>query len=247
MPDSKYGLLTYQASPEYNLGDYIQSLAAEQYLPHIDKYVNREALSAYKDEHIKLIMNGWFMHKPENWPPSGKIHPLIISFHLNSQAKNQMLKEPGRNWFRDHAPVGCRDIYTLNAMREAGLDAHLSGCLTTTLKNKYSYRTDEIYFTDVLYKAPGWKTVTRTPREFLKSVSGGDILYIAQRGRLLKKIFTDGLLSKAVSINHFQPSRHPEKSASPLPNLYSKNTLQQNWSLLHACIVRCRAWLMVRL
>jgi len=66
----KYGLLTYRTE---NIGDEIQSIAARQFLPGVDIYVERDSLNnVVSDEKIKLIMNGWFTHKPENWPP-----PLI--------------------------------------------------------------------------------------------------------------------------------------------------------------------------
>lgn len=66
----KYGLLTYRTE---NIGDEIQSIAARQFLPRVDVYVERDSLNnVVSDEKIKLIMNGWFTHKPENWPP-----PLI--------------------------------------------------------------------------------------------------------------------------------------------------------------------------
>ena len=116
MAETKYGLLTYLANPEYNVGDYVQSLAAAQFLPHIDKYLNREKLNIYNEEQVKLIMNGWFMHRPECWPPSDNIDPLLISFHLNSQVKDQLLDNKGKKWFKRHQPVGCRDPYTLKAM-----------------------------------------------------------------------------------------------------------------------------------
>jgi len=67
----KYGLLTYRME---NIGDEIQSIAARQFLPRVDVYVERDSLNkVVSDEKIKLIMNGWFTHKPENWPPP----PLI--------------------------------------------------------------------------------------------------------------------------------------------------------------------------
>src|SRR5678816_3622094 len=83
---ASYGLLTYLAWPEYNAGDYIQSLAAARFLPKVDKYVNREKLNEYNGPPLKLNMNGWFMHRPSNWPPSEMIDPLVTSFHLNSKA-----------------------------------------------------------------------------------------------------------------------------------------------------------------
>jgi len=60
----KYGLLTYRTE---NIGDEIQSIAARQFLPRVDIYVERDSLNnVVSDEKIKLIMNGWFTHKPEN-------------------------------------------------------------------------------------------------------------------------------------------------------------------------------------
>src|SRR5215212_539323 len=175
-----YGLLTYLASPEYNAGDYIQSLAAAQYLPRIDTYVNREKLSEYNGNKLKLIMNGWFMHRPENWPPSDKIIPLITSFHLNSQVKDRLLSKESVEWFCKHGPVGCRDIYTLDLLSNAGVDTYLSGCLTSAFENKFNYRTNDIFFADVLFRVPGWSTSARTPREFIKAIFSGDVIKMNQ-------------------------------------------------------------------
>ena len=55
---SAYGVLTYLAWPEYNAGDYIQSLAAMRYLPRVGKYVCREKLNEYSGARLKLIMIG---------------------------------------------------------------------------------------------------------------------------------------------------------------------------------------------
>jgi len=60
----KYGLLTYRTE---NIGDEIQSIAARQFLPRVDIYVERDSLNnVVSDEKIKLIMDGCFTHKPEN-------------------------------------------------------------------------------------------------------------------------------------------------------------------------------------
>lgn len=205
-----YGLLTYLAWPEYNAGDYIQSLAAARYLPHIDKYVNREKLSEYKGTPLKMILNGWFMHKPAHWPPSGDIHALPLSFHLNSQAKG-MLSRQGIEWFRRHEPIGCRDEYTRELLSSAGIDTYHSGCLTTTFENKYGPRTDDIYFADVLFRVPGWSTSARTPREFLKAIISGDLMKMSTRNRLLSELFSPDIIERAKVISHYHPARHSEK------------------------------------
>ena len=206
-----FGLLTYLAWPEYNAGDYIQSLAAARFLPRVDRYINREKLNEYNGNPIKLIMNGWFMHRPANWPPSGKIQPLVTSFHLNSQVKDPMLSDNSVGWFKKHGPVGCRDEYTLDLLSKAGVDTYLSGCLTSTFVNEYNYRTNDIFFADVLFRVPGWSTSARTPREFIKAVVSGDLIKVNQRNRILKELFEEDMLHESKSISHYHPARHSEK------------------------------------
>jgi hypothetical protein len=208
---SLYGLLSYQAWPEYNVGDYIQSLAAARFLPRIDTYINREKLNRYTGPPVKLIMNGWFMHNPSNWPPSEKIEPLLTSFHLNCQVKDSVLTKEGISWIKKHEPVGCRDEYTLDLMKASGIECYLSGCLTTTFENTYNYRTNDIYFSDVLFRVPGWSTSARTPREFVKSILTGDIARVKTRNRLLNELFSESLISSAKTLSHYHTARHSEK------------------------------------
>ena len=54
----KYKLLSVEtANLKPNIGDYIQALAASQFLPTIDGFVNREELSQYDSEECIVIMN----------------------------------------------------------------------------------------------------------------------------------------------------------------------------------------------
>jgi hypothetical protein len=239
-----YGLLTYLASPEYNAGDYIQSLAAAQFLPRIDAYVNREKLNEYNGNQLKLIMNGWFMHRPQNWPPSDKIVPLLTSFHLNSQVSDSLLTKKSVDWFCKQGPVGCRDMHTFDLLANAGVDAYLSGCLTSTFQNKFNYRTNDIYFADVLFRVPGWTTSARTPREFLKSIFSGDIIKMNQRDRLLNELFDENILKHSKHISHYHPARHSEKErfsvAEDLLNKYATAKLVIT-SRLH-CALPCLAF-----
>jgi hypothetical protein len=217
---ASYGLLTYLAWPEYNAGDYIQSLAAAQFLPRIDKYINREKLNEYNGAPVKMILNGWFMHKPGHWPPSGDIHPLVTSFHLNSQAKDGMLNSAGIEWFRKHAPIGCRDEYTQEVLTKHDVETYLSGCLTSTFENTFGSRTNDIYFVDVLFRVPGWSTSARTPREFLKSIFYGDVTRLNERSKILKDLFADDLFQKAKTISHYHPARHSEKERFEVANCF---------------------------
>ena len=63
-----------------NLGDYIQKIAAKQFLKENIIEIDRDNLNNYFGEKIKLIINGWFMEKPNNWPPSNKIIPFLFLF-----------------------------------------------------------------------------------------------------------------------------------------------------------------------
>ncbi len=131
----KYGLVI--ASTE-NLGDDIQSLAAMQFLPRVDILLNRENLNKIKlKEPVKAIMNGWFMHKPENWPPSPTIKPLFISFHITPNARSKMLSSQGAKYLKMYEPIGARDLYTLNILKEKGIKSYFSGCLTLTFDYRY--------------------------------------------------------------------------------------------------------------
>lgn len=57
---TRYGVLCCHSK---NLGDDVQRLAAQQYLPRVDVEVDRDAMSAIEalPGPVKLIMNGWFM------------------------------------------------------------------------------------------------------------------------------------------------------------------------------------------
>lgn len=126
-----------------NIGDYIQALAASQYYPHIDGFIDRDdSLKSYDGETCKMIMNGWYMRSPINWPPSEKITPLFVAFHLNNTIKGQMLTTESINYLRKHTPIGCRDYNTLRVLRDCGVDAYFSGCMTLTLGKKYQAKGD---------------------------------------------------------------------------------------------------------
>ncbi|MCR5077903.1 MAG: polysaccharide pyruvyl transferase family protein [Prevotella sp.] len=121
-----------------NIGDYIQALASSQYLPQIDGFVDRdEELKDYHDEPTAVIMNGWYMHNPKNWPPSEDIIPLFVAFHLNVLAKKEMTSPESIAYLKRHEPVGCRDMATMELLKSHGIEAYFSACMTLTLGKKF--------------------------------------------------------------------------------------------------------------
>lgn len=150
----KNALLVYSHpdSNIFNIGDYVQSIAARQFLPSVDYYLDREHLNESVGAAVRLIMNGWFMHRPQNWPPTSDIKPLFVAFHLNKLVENVMLTEDGIQYLKKHEPIGCRDHYTAYLLSSRGIDAYFSGCMTLTLGQTYQHidiPDAAIYLTDL--------------------------------------------------------------------------------------------------
>lgn len=152
------GLLVRRSEIWKNIGDYIQSLAQEQFWDHIDCFVDREHTntvhSIQPGEKVNLIMNSWWMWSPENFPPSDDINPLFISFHISPSIEQRMMVKRSIEYLRKYQPIGARDKGTSAILDKYGIQNYFSGCLTLTLGLKYfsAEKTDHVYFVDPEYK-----------------------------------------------------------------------------------------------
>ncbi|NER15583.1 polysaccharide pyruvyl transferase family protein [Spongiivirga citrea] len=230
----KYGLLSYEENRRFfNVGDNIQSLAAKQFLPQVDVFLNREKLADFKGERTKLIMNGWFTHNVDNWVPSEDIDPVFVSFHMNNTAAPFMLSEKGINYLKKHQPIGCRDQFTANTLKEKGIDAYFSGCLTLTLdsyKVEDSLRGEQIYIVDPLYNYPRPEKIFYNARHTVKNVLNGKAFQLGKSKRHLKNFVDQSVLQSAIFIKQEPPSnQYSEKEkfdmAEDLLNKYAKAKL----------------------
>lgn len=207
----KYGLLSYTENEQFfNVGDNIQSLAAKQFLPQVDEYVNREKLEEYSGDPLKMILNGWFTHNIHHWVPSDKIDPLFVSFHMNNTAAPFMLSEKGIAYLKKHQPIGCRDQFTVDTLMEKGIEAYFTGCLTLTLdtyKVDDSLRGEEIYIVDPLYGYTTNKKVARNYKTLIRSVLSGKIFELGKRKKHLDTIIDSSLLESAIYVNQEPPAR----------------------------------------
>lgn len=207
----KYSLMIYDENKRtFNIGDYIQSLAAKQFLPRVDSYINREKLAQYTGEQTKLIMNGWFTHNTTNWVPSDDIDPILISFHINNTAAPNMLNEKGIEFLKTKQPIGCRDHFTVKLLQEKGIDAYFSGCLTLTLdsyKVSEAERGEDIYIVDPLYGFPNKKRIFYDYKSTIRGIQSGEILKLNEKQKHMKKIFTKEFLRKAQYIEQELPAR----------------------------------------
>ena len=123
-----------------NLGDQIQSIAAERFLPCVNRRFNRDTLSLVSlEETYLLIMNGWFTHNPiKCFPPTNMIYPIFWGFHITNWNKswNYFLSQKNLNVFKKHEPIGCRDQFTQKKLENAGIDSFYSKCLTITFAKR---------------------------------------------------------------------------------------------------------------
>ena len=137
-----------------NIGDEIQSLAIKQLIGKVDCYIDREALHNFRsDDKVKLIINGWYMANPNNWPPSADIIPLFISFHISHNANTNkiFLSKENINYFKRYEPIGCRDKQTKELLESNGVKAYFSGCATLTYQNRFKERNNKILCVDPLF------------------------------------------------------------------------------------------------
>lgn len=136
------GLLENKKERPMNLGDPVQSLAAlgilrkigikEEDIIPMDRY----DLAVYEGEKVILLVNGaetyeHYAYHTKFLPVSENIIPVFIGIHLHRELSEEELTS-----FREHQPVGCRDEFTVSYLREKGIDAFLSGCLTLTFPKR---------------------------------------------------------------------------------------------------------------
>ncbi|MDA8979742.1 polysaccharide pyruvyl transferase family protein [Chitinophagales bacterium] len=162
----KFGLLNYSLS--YNVGDQVQSLAAKQFLPQVDYYIDRDNVQDAEKigEEVKVIMNGWWMSQSDNWPPPENIIPLFVSFHITTKNKSveNLTSKESIDYLKKHEPIGCRDYFTRDLLRSKGVNAYFSGCLTLTLGETYKRATqpsEDVYLVDVLYRLRSYGMLRR--------------------------------------------------------------------------------------
>lgn len=210
-----------------NIGDYIQALAASQFYPYVDGFIDRdEELKSYDGEECKVIMNGWYAHNSSEWPPSNKIHPLFVAFHLNSSIEKQFLSDESIGYLKQYSPIGCRDYHTLDALKRKGIETYFSGCLTLTLGKRYKKtKRGGVYFVDPICEEPldlrmAVMSLMRSPLNVLKLSLKKNLIFKKGRIRNLlrvamfyqkyTRVFSPSLLMTATYIT--QQSRYYQET-----------------------------------
>lgn len=142
-----------KASSE-NLGDYIQILACLRLLETLHLrpsiYLDRDtelaaapALDACSGR-VLLPLTGWFKRTvggDPQWPPHEQIIPVFIGFHVRPHQCPALLEQRSIDYMKAHGPVGCRDPFTMRALKEKGVSTYLSHCLSLTFAKR---KPDEV-------------------------------------------------------------------------------------------------------
>ena len=141
---TKYALMKYIA---LNIGDVIQSVAAQRFLPRVDAYVYRERIDKFSPDSgvkHKVILNNHWMHNPKHFPPSEYVDPLLVSMSFSRRVRPAISSnKKAVQYLKDHGPVGCRDTDTVKFLESCGVPAYQSGCLTLTLTPNKAIKTSE--------------------------------------------------------------------------------------------------------
>lgn len=151
----KYGLIVYFDTD--NIGDDILSYSASRFLPSVDYVIDREHMDTFlpsSNEYVKAIINGWYLKNKFNWPPSEFISPLFIGIHFSDVPywgiKDEFLDSIGTEYLKKFGPIGCRDKHTVGKLKQRGVEAYFSGCVTLTLQRFENVdSTDNIILVDV--------------------------------------------------------------------------------------------------
>lgn len=77
---------------------------------------------------------GWHLHADalggHGLPYHPNLRPIFIAFHCN---RREMLTDDAVDYLCRHAPIGCRDWYTVDMLTHLGIPAFFTGCVTTTV------------------------------------------------------------------------------------------------------------------
>jgi hypothetical protein len=123
-----------------NLGDHIQIISALHMLSRLGiaptRFIDRDdeikSVPGLDDEAgpIGIVLNGWFKTNRAEWPPHPELSPLIIGFHIRLFQCPELLSDESIDFFRRHQPIGCRDGHTEALLRQKGVEAFTSNCLS---------------------------------------------------------------------------------------------------------------------
>ncbi len=137
----KFANIVMDRKGRCTVGDDIQLLAIENLYKYMGIDYNNviripfSQLSTYDGEYAILPLSfPFYGYSNEN--NITNFSPRIIPVFLGFATMVQNYNETDLKYLKRYEPIGCRDQYTMNALRKNGIDAYLNGCLTAALPKK---------------------------------------------------------------------------------------------------------------
>lgn len=139
---------------QINMGDDIQSFAVEKLFQYAG--IRSEELiklpyfqNIAVEEPCYLVVQGHFGRQYDmEFMNNSYIHPIFFGFAL----KDSFLLKKEIEYFKKHEPILCRDEFTKNVFTDYGVEAYISGCLSSVFprrNNEECNQRDKYYFVDV--------------------------------------------------------------------------------------------------
>ncbi len=129
-----------------NLGDHIQIHACKILTKRLwdapsfeidrDNQIASLAGLSLDQTTTPIVMNGWFKTNHSEWPPHPSLLPAFVGFHMRPHQCPTLLSDEAIRYYQQHEPIGCRDEWTCQLLRDHGVQAYLSHCLSLTLSRR---------------------------------------------------------------------------------------------------------------
>ena len=139
----------YRGGAPMNIGDNMQQLASAQFMPYIDRFVEREDLdeswsdggavsrgapAALLGEHTKYVANGWYDYHMKVWPPPGHLDPVLTAVHFDGDVPKGISAAAKSYYYRRWPILGARDEITQRVIQQkTGVNGVWTGDSTWTL------------------------------------------------------------------------------------------------------------------
>lgn len=127
-----------------NRGDHVQIIAADNLLKRfgfspktrVDRDHEIGSMEFGAGVSMPLLINGWFKYDASQWPPNPAFQTQFLGFHMRPKRCATLLSQEALSYYRAHAPIGCRDVFTENLLRHNGVEAYTSNCLSLTFPRR---------------------------------------------------------------------------------------------------------------
>ena len=83
-------------------------------------------------------MHGIWTHQKISLPPV--TFSLLYVCAYQCLVENKIFSAETIYHLKQHAPIGCRDFYTVSLLEKYGIPAYYSGCMTLTLGKTYKQK-----------------------------------------------------------------------------------------------------------